>query len=144
LFKKLVTSFAGVCVLAFQAGNVWASTHAHKAVKRAVATVTTTVMGPEISCKKWGPIVIALKIKKTTTLVAGKKVVKIKILDVTTPTYPDHTPKSVYINAQALPLLKGEVLQLQNGNLEVVSGATDTTVSYKQSLQAALLLAKKP
>jgi uncharacterized protein with FMN-binding domain len=85
-----------------------------------------------------------LSVKKTTATVGGKKTVKIKILDVTTPTYPDATPRSKYINGQALPLLKMEVLELQSGNLEVVSGATDTTVSYKQSLQAAILAAKKP
>ncbi len=144
MLKKLLTSLAGACFLAVQTGNVWAATHAQKALQGGVATVTTTITGPPISCKKWGPIVVALKLKKTTASVGGKQTVKIKILDVTTPTYPDATPRSKYINAQALPLLKQEVLQLQSGNLEIVSGATDTTVSYKLSLQAAILQAKKP
>jgi hypothetical protein len=144
VLKKLFTALAGASILALQSGNVWAATHGPKALKRGVVTVTTTITGPAISCKKWGPIVVALRVKKTTSIVGGHKTVKIKILDATTPTYPDHTPRSVYINAQALPLLKQEVLQLQSGNLEVISGATDTTVSYKQSLQAAILQAKRP
>ena len=150
MLKKLFTALAGASVLALQTGNVWAATHGPKALKRGVVlrsglvTITTTITGPPISCKKWGPIVVAVRLKKTTSTVGGRKTVKIRILDVTTPTYPDHTPRSVYINAQALPLLKQEVLQLQSGKLEVVSGATDTTVSYQQSLQAAILQAKHP
>lgn len=144
LVKRLLTSVAGTLVIASQVGTVWASSSTNRVVKRAVGTITTTVTGPSVPCHKWGPIVVALKIAKTTATVGGKKTVKIKILDVTVPVIPDHTAKSKYINAQALPLLRMEVLQLQSANLQVISGATDTTVSYKQSLQAALLQAKQP
>jgi uncharacterized protein with FMN-binding domain len=78
--------------------------------------------------------------------VVGKNVT-IKITNVSWPTYPDHTPKSKYINAQALPLLQGEVMQLQASSgtkLENISGATNTTVSWRQSLQAALAKAETP
>jgi uncharacterized protein with FMN-binding domain len=33
-------------------------------------------------------------------------------------------------------------MELQSGKIESIAGATDTTVSFKQSLQAALLAAK--
>jgi uncharacterized protein with FMN-binding domain len=35
------------------------------------------------------------------------------------------------------------VLQLQGANLETISGATDVSVSFKSSLQAALIAAAK-
>ena len=89
-------------------------------------------------------MVVALSVKKTTTGAGAQRKVKIKILDVATPTYPDHTPRSKYINAQALPLLTQEVLQLQSADLEIVSGATDTTMSWQTSLQAALAKALTP
>jgi len=73
--------------------------------------------------------------------------VSIKILAVTWPIYPDHTPKSVYINNQALPLLQGETIQLgaaSGTKLQNISGATHTSVAWQASLQAALALAEKP
>ena len=102
-------------------------------------TVTKTVLGTTVICKKWGSIQVQLKVAQT---VAGGKA-KIKIVDVAWPVWPQHTVRSVFINERALPLLKQEVLQLQSANLEVISGATDVTVAFKQSLQAALLAAKK-
>ena len=71
----------------------------------------------------------------------------IKILAVDWPIYPDHTPKSKYINAQALPLLQQETMQLQadaGSKLQNISGATHTTVSWRESIQAALAQALKP
>jgi len=101
--------------------------------------VTKTVLGSTVICKKWGSIQVQLKISQS--VVGGKA--KVKILDVAWPVWPQHTVRSVFINERALPLLKQEVLQLQSANLEVISGATDVTVAFKQSLQAALLAAKK-
>lgn len=106
---------------------------------KTVKTVTKTVLGTTVVCHKWGSIQVQLKIAQT--VVGGKA--KIKILDVAWPIWPQHTVRSVFINERALPLLKMEVLQLQSANLEVISGATDITVAFKQSLQAALLAAKK-
>lgn len=102
-------------------------------------TLTKTVLGTTVICKKWGSIQVQLKIART--VVGGKA--KVKILDVAWPVWPQHTVRSVFINERALPLLKQEVLQLQTANLEIISGATDITVAFKQSLQAALLNAKK-
>ena len=102
-------------------------------------TLTKTVLGTTVICKKWGSIQVQLKISQS--VVGGKA--KVKILDVAWPVWPQHTVRSVFINERALPLLKQEVLQLQSANLEVISGATDVTVAFKQSLQAALLAAKK-
>ena len=72
--------------------------------------------------------------KTEVTSASGKPQVSIKITGVSWPIYPDHTPKSKYINAQALPLLQQETMQLQASSgtkLENISGATHTTVSWR-------------
>ena len=90
---------------------------------------------------------LQLKVVKTEITGAGKPKVSIKITDVSWPIYPDHTPKSKYINAQAMPLLQQETLQLQAASgtkLVNISGATHTTVSWRESLQGALAKALTP
>ena len=125
-----------VCVIALALPPLNAAAAART---KTVKAVTKTVLGTTVVCKKWGSIQVQLKI--TQTLVGGKA--KVKIVDVGWPVWPQHTVRSVFINERALPLLKQEVLQLQSANIEVISGATDITVAFKQSLQAALLAAKK-
>ena len=70
--------------------------------------------------------------------------IKRKITAVKVPVYPNHTDRSVYINQQALPYLVQEELAAQfKGNVQLISGATDTSSAFEQSLQVALLAAKK-
>ena len=64
------------------------------------------------------------------------------IVAVSVPVYPNHTDRSIFINQQALPYLKQEVLQAQSANVQLISGATDTSMAFVQSLQAAILQAK--
>jgi len=71
--------------------------------------------------------------------VPGSK--KFKILAVTWPIWPQHTARSVFINEKALPLLQQQVLELQSAKVETISGATNVTVSFVRSLQAALVAA---
>ena len=106
-------------------------------------SVTKTVLGSTVICKKWGPLQLQLKI---TQSVVGGKVTGFKILALTWPVWPQHTVRSVFINQKALPLLAQQVIQLQaaSAKLESISGATEVSVSFKQSLQAALLAAKTP
>lgn len=52
-------------------------------------------------------------------------------------TYPT-TGKSATINPSAVAKLKQETLKKQSANVAAVSGATYTSASYKESLQAAL------
>ena len=101
--------------------------------------VTKTVLGSTVVCKKWGQL--QLHVKVSQSVVAGK--VKFKILAITWPTWPQHTVRSVFINQRALPLLEQQVLQLQSAQIETISGATDITVAFKQSLQGALVAAAK-
>jgi uncharacterized protein with FMN-binding domain len=57
--------------------------------------------------------------------------------------YPNHTDRSLVINERAIPILRSETLQAQSAGIDFVSGATDTSDAYTQSLQAAILKAKR-
>jgi uncharacterized protein with FMN-binding domain len=132
--RRVVT--IGACVIALALPPLNAAAAART---RAVKTVTKTVVGTTVVCKKWGSIKVQLKVAQS---VVNGKVTKFRILDVSWPIWPQHTVRSVFINERALPLLRQEVLELQSANLETISGATNVTDSFKQSLQAALLAAK--
>jgi uncharacterized protein with FMN-binding domain len=60
-----------------------------------------------------------------------------KITDVKANATP-HAARSIFIDQQALPILRHEVLKAQSASIDTVSGATLTTEAYVQSLQAAL------
>jgi uncharacterized protein with FMN-binding domain len=60
---------------------------------------------------------------------------------VSVPIYPNHTDRSVYINQNALPILKAEALRAQSAGINMVSGATDSSDAFAQSLQAAIVKA---
>jgi len=91
------------------------------------ATVRT-IQGPSVGMQ-WGPIQVTVKVK-------GKKIVAISA------TYPTERPRSQYINSQAIPWLRQEVLQAQSANIQLIGGATMTSQAYAMSLQAALNQAK--
>jgi uncharacterized protein with FMN-binding domain len=114
------------------------------ASKPKVVTTSKTVTGPTEQVDRWGTLQLTLVVKKTTTTVGSKKTVKRRTTAVKVPTYPNHTDRSVFINSQALPMLVQEALTTQfRGNIDLISGATDTSSAFAQSLQAALLAAKK-
>jgi uncharacterized protein with FMN-binding domain len=142
--RKTVTTIAAAWTLAFPALSAWASVHTPTTTKpKRVVTTTTTITGPSIKCKRWGQLIVRIKVQKTTTTTGTTRKVQIKILAIDYPVYPDATFRSIYINKQALPLLTEEALEIQSPKVETISGATDITVSFKESLQAAILQAKK-
>ncbi len=65
-----------------------------------------------------------------------------RIADVRFLQYPNDRETSIYINSQAMPILKQEAIQAQSANVDIVSGATDTSQAFIQSLQSALNRAK--
>lgn len=69
--------------------------------------------------------------------VSGGKVTGVQFLQ-----YPNDRSTSRYINGQAMPYLIAEAIQAQNANVDVVSGATDTSMAFRQSLADALSQAK--
>lgn len=56
--------------------------------------------------------------------------------------YPSDNRTSMFINSQAMPLLKSEALQAQSAQVDIVSGASDTSMAFQKSLAAALNSAK--
>jgi len=112
--------------------------------KKKVVTVTKTVAGSEGFAGRWGSVKVVLVIRKTTTTIGTKKTVARRVTKVAVPEYPNHTDRSVFINQQALPILQQEVMQRQlDPNIDFVSGATDTSQAFEQSLQAAIIAARK-
>ena len=143
--RRLLISLAALTGLGVQAGPLMAAGHSTTAKKK-VVFITKTVKGTTVQCKRWGFMQLALTVKQTVTIVGAKRTVTaVKITAISEPTIPTHTDRSIYINKQALPLLNEEVqqLQLRSLKLEMISGATDSSVSFLQSPQAALLNAKK-
>jgi uncharacterized protein with FMN-binding domain len=135
--KRIVTASVGAALLAAPAGGAVA------AVPKKVVTVTRKVSGPAAQASRWGYVQVTLTVRKTTTTVGTKKKVVRKIVKVGVPQYPNHTDRSVYINQTALPYLIQETLQAQSANIQMVSGASDTSDAFIQSLQGALLLGSK-
>jgi len=65
-----------------------------------------------------------------------------KLADVQFLQYPNDRNTSVRINSQAMPYLKQEAIQAQSAQVDIVSGATDTSQAFIQSLSFALDQAK--
>jgi len=58
--------------------------------------------------------------------------------------HPNDRSTSVRINNYAMPILKQEAISAQNANVDIVSGATDTSYAFTQSLASALNQALLP
>jgi uncharacterized protein with FMN-binding domain len=56
--------------------------------------------------------------------------------------YPNDRRESIEINQQADPMLAQEAIQAQNAQVDVISGATDSSNAFVESLQSALDKAK--
>ncbi|BCL80482.1 FMN-binding protein [Ktedonobacteria bacterium brp13] len=65
-----------------------------------------------------------------------------KIKDVQYLQYPNDRNRSIEINQYADPLLTTEAIQAQSGQVDIISGATDTSEAFIQSLSAALTQAQ--
>lgn len=65
-----------------------------------------------------------------------------KITDVVFLDYPQDRRTSQEINAQAMPFLKQEAISAQSANVDIVTGATQTSLAFQKSLQSALNQAK--
>lgn len=89
------------------------------------STASGTVTGPTVQTR-WGPIQVEISVDGGA------------ITDVGVPVYPADNPRDVEINSYALPILVQETLDQQSADIDMISGATVTSVGYVQSLQAAL------
>jgi uncharacterized protein with FMN-binding domain len=143
--RKAVAAVLGASALALPNVNAWASaTATTSTAKTKVTTATRSFTGTAATADRWGDVQVTIVVKKTTTtnLATKKKTVKRKILSVTVPVYPNHTDRSVFINQNALPILIQETIQAQSTGIDLVSGATNTSDAFQQSLQSAILRAK--
>ncbi len=103
-----------------------ASTPAVKKAKPKVkAAAPRTITGPSVDMR-WGPVQVQI-------VVQGSRILDIKS------SYPVERARSAFINDQAVPMLKSQVLKAQGiKGVYAISGATMTSEAYGQSLQAAL------
>ena len=106
---------------AFPIGNAWGTAHAASLKSK---VVTKKYKGP-VEYMRWGPVQATVSIK-------GKRITNVSA------SVPTERPRSMFINQQAVPMLRQEVLQAQSATIDVVSGATLTSEAFAQSLQGAL------
>jgi len=66
-------------------------------------------------------------------VVQGGRLVGIKVLR-----YPNDRRTSIFINRQALPMLRDEVVSAQSANVDIISGATLTSEAFIRSIGGAL------
>ena len=145
--RKAPVVLMSATALALPSVNAWAAAaNAVKttAPKKKVVVATKSFTGAPGFAGRWGDVQVTIVVKKTTTtnLATRKKTVKRKITAVKVPVYPDHTDRSIFINQNALPTLIQETIQAQSTAIDMVSGATDTSQGYEQSLQSAILKAR--
>ncbi len=65
-----------------------------------------------------------------------------KISDVQFLDYPKDRGTSLRLSLNAMPILKTEAIAAQNANVNIVSGATQTSEAFNRSLSSALLKAR--
>ena len=65
-----------------------------------------------------------------------------KISDVQFLKYPDERKTSIDISKQSMPLLKQEAIEVQDANVDIISGATQTSQAFREALQSTLDQAK--
>lgn len=104
------------------------TTHAAATVQ-ATTSKTTTIKGPVEQMHQWGPIQVTLVLK-------NKRITAVKV------SAAAHTARSSMLQSGAIPTLKSETLAAQSANIDTVSGATDTSGAYIQSLQGAITKAR--
>lgn len=70
-------------------------------------------------------------------IISGGKITDVQFLQ-----YPNDRENSIAINQEAMPLLKQEAISAQSANVDIVTGATQSSLGFQQSLQSALDQAK--
>lgn len=70
-------------------------------------------------------------------IISGGKITDVQFLQ-----YPNDRSRSVYINSVADPQLTSEAIQAQSAQVDVITGATDSSQAFIQSLADALTQAQ--
>src|SRR5689334_2174848 len=141
--RRAIAAVLGATALALPNADAWASATAQTA-KTKVVRKTRTFTGSAAVADRWGDVQVTIVVLKTTTtnLSTRRKTIRRKITSVRVPVYPNHTDRSVYINQSALPTLIQETIRANGTAIDMVSGATDTSDAFVQSLQSAIVKAR--
>ena len=75
---------------------------------------------------QWGYI-------QVKAVISGGKITDVQFLQ-----YPNERPRSIEINSYADPQLTQEAIQAQSAQVDIVTGATDSSQAFMQSLSDAL------
>ncbi len=134
--RRVLTTFLTAAVIAIPVADATASATKTKVVIRKFA-------GSTVEADRYGPLQVTITVRKTTTTTGAKTKVARKITAVSVPVYPNESSRSAFISANALPILRSEALRAQSANIDLVSGATDTSEAFVNSLQSAILKAKR-
>ena len=105
------------------------ATYAMATAPTTSTVITHTYAGPGVDMQ-WGTV-------QVTIVVKCKRITDIQA------TAPTERQRSAFINQQAVPMLRQEVLQAQSATIDLIGGATMTSEAYDQSLQAAVDAAHK-
>ena len=133
--RRTLAALLGTATVALPLVESAASASAAAATTAAKQKTVTTrkLAGQGVDAGRWGTVTINVTVR--TTRAGGKVTRKYTNLG---GTYSYHTDRSQYIMSKALPLLRQEFLAAQSGNVQMISGATDTSQAFAQSLQSAL------
>jgi uncharacterized protein with FMN-binding domain len=128
MHKSISAALLTTAVVALPAGNTFAAGSAATKPATTKPVTTHTYHGPNVNMQ-WGVV-------QVTIVVKGKLVTDLKA------TAPTERARSAFINQQAVPMLRSEVLKAKTvANIKKiygVSGATMTSEAFYQSLLAAL------
>ncbi|MEO6512931.1 MAG: FMN-binding protein [Nocardioides sp.] len=89
-------------------------------------TASPTTLTGAVAQTQWGPVQVQLAVDSGS-------ITQVSVLQ-----YPSGNSRDDQINSYALPILVDETVQAQSAEIDMVSGATVTSVGYLQSLQNAL------
>ncbi len=101
----------------------------HGAASSAASAGTRKVTG-DAADTRYGPVQVQVSL-------SGGRITSATAVD-----YPAQDPRDYQINSYAIPVLNREAVQANSANIDMVSGATFTSMGYQQSLQSALDKAK--
>jgi uncharacterized protein with FMN-binding domain len=130
---KLAASAAALTI-ALPVAQATAAAHTQTKAK----TITRKATGATAEADRWGTVQVVVTAR--ITMSGGKKTIRYTDLG---GSYSYHTDRSQYIMSQSLPYLRQEFLSAQSANVQLVSGATNTSQAFEQSLQSALLKLSK-
>ncbi len=145
--QRRLAALIGAGVLVVPVANAAGATRAAAVTSRTSAVpikkvTTKTFAGITAQANQWGTVQVTITVRTTTIRTGTRRKVTRKYTDLGGH-YSYHTGRSQYIMSQSLPYLRQEFLQAQSADIQMVSGATYTSDAFLQSLQSALLQAKK-